>query len=1035
MNKACQHSALIFVALLIWVIPLRASFAAPFSFEVVPKQTITDNGCPTTNNFTINVTDDFKVSDLNVGLAITHAYRSDLDVTLRSPAGTSVALFTDVGGSGANLDILLDDEAGTDIGSLGNTPAHTVGTSFYENVFNPEGSAVLSAFDGENAIGVWTLSICDDESPDAGTMERILLQFDGVSNIVAVPGHILGTVFQDFDSDGVKDSASATDQRTDAGVAGVTVTAYDANGATYSAVTDSSGAYNINASAGTGPFRVEFTTLPTNFYPTFHQSNSGSNSSAPNSTGTTAGATVQFLPASVVSAGAANVNLGVNEPCDYCQNDPYMATPVAMGGDQTSSTYTLKTSDAIKVFKSSVSGTSPSVVQGASQQEVATTYGQAYDRMNKKLYTAAYIKRHTGLTAGGAGQIFRTDLSNPAAPGAPAAWVTIPNVGFSSTNSSRGLPANPATVASRDTLVMSAVGKAGLGDIEISDDLSTLYAMNLYDKSIYPVDTKTGTVGTPIVVPAATCTQGVWRPFALKVRRGTLYAGGVCDGSGASATTLNLSMQIFPYDLVTKTWGAGLFAGNGASLDYDGVAGNADRGCGLVYSQQGYTPPPPVGCSWEVWNDSLTTTDTFGMYGLRPMPMLTDIEFDQKNNLVLGLRDRWGDLTGYKQCTLSGSGSTCSSPNFSGISVGDILRATPSGSVWVLETLTPQRTEFFTDDEIVSTIINSSGNERIEHQETALGSLAYQPGATGVASTLYDPLNLYSAGVTWFSNDTGQAAQEVELVANTDNLSLFGKGNGLGDIEYLCDPALIEIGNRVWVDSDGDGIQDPNEAPISGVIVELYKNGVKIGQTTTDALGEYYFTSGTNATDANTNDNVIHNNGVGIIPGTGVAGGNSEYEIRIPNVIGGSKQAVLGVNGLTQANAMANDSIDSDGSIPGGQTYASYSIPYADLGSFGYNHHTYDFGFAPPQNVDIALVKTLDKSTARHGDTVVYTLTASNTSSTNASGVQVTDMLPAGLSYVADDGAGAYDHNSGLWNIGNLGAGANAVLNITAQVN
>lgn len=1031
MNKACQNATLVFVALLIWIIPLSTTFAASFPFEVIPKQTITDRGCPTTNDFAINVTDDFKVTNLSVGLSISHTYRSDLDATLRSPSGTTVTLFTDIGGSGTNLDILLDDGAGTDIGSLGSTPNHTIGTSFYENAFNPEGSAALSAFDGENAIGVWTLSICDDESPDTGTMERILLQFEGTPNIVVIPGHILGTVFQDYDSDGIKDNASAADQRTDTGVAGVTVTAYDANGTAYSAVTDSTGAYDINVSAGTGPFRVEFTTLPTNFYPTFHQSNSGSNSSAPNSTGTTAGATVQFLPASVVSTGASNVNLGVNEPCDYCQNDPYMAVPSAVGGDQTSSTYTLKTSDAIKVFKSSVSGSSPSVVQAASQQEVATTYGQAYNRMTKQLYTAAYIKRHSGLTNSGAGQIFRTDLSTPTTPGTPTAWVTIPNVGFSSSNTTRGLPSSPATTGSRDTLVMSAVGKAGLGDIEISDDFATLYAMNLNNKSIYPVDTNSGTVGTPIVVPAPTCTRGEWRPFALKVRRGTLYAGGVCDGSGTGATTLNLTMQVFPYDLTTGTWGAGLFAGNGASLDYDGIAGNSDRGCGLYYTSPGY-PTDLLGCRWDVWNDSLSATSASSKYSTRPMPMLADIEFDQNNNLILGLRDRWGDLTGFQQCDLSGSGSSCYNPNYFGIAVGDILRATPSGTNWVLENLTPQRTEFFTDEEIV--YIYPGTSERVEHQETALGALAYQSGATGIASTLYDPLSLFSAGITWFSKDTGQAVQEVELLTGTDNQSLFGKSNGLGDIELLCDPALIEIGNRVWVDSDGDGIQDPDEAPISGVIVELYKNGVKVGQTTTDALGEYYFTSGTNAADTNTNDNIIHNSGLGIIPGTGVAGANSEYEIRIPNATGSSKQAVLGENELTAGNTIVNDSIDSDGNVPSGQTYASYVIPYTDLESFGFSHHTYDFGFAPPQNVDIELTKAVDKTTARRGDTVIYTLTASNTSTTNATGVQITDTLPAGMSYVSDDGAGAYDHTSGLWNIGNLGAGANVVLHITAVV-
>ncbi|HAK12630.1 MAG TPA: hypothetical protein DCO78_12280, partial [Chitinophagaceae bacterium] len=67
--------------------------------------------------------------------------------------------------------------------------------------------------------------------------------------------------------------------------------------------------------------------------------------------------------------------------------------------------------------------------------------------------------------------------------------------------------------------------------------------------------------------------------------------------------------------------------------------------------------------------------------------------------------------------------------------------------------------------------------------------------------------------------------------------------NGLGDIVLLSDPAPIEIGNRVWMDSDGDGEQDADEDPISGVDVELVKGGSVIETATTDSNGEYYFSS------------------------------------------------------------------------------------------------------------------------------------------------------------------------------------------------
>lgn len=55
-------------------------------------------------------------------------------------------------------------------------------------------------------------------------------------------------------------------------------------------------------------------------------------------------------------------------------------------------------------------------------------------------------------------------------------------------------------------------------------------------------------------------------------------------------------------------------------------------------------------------------------------------------------------------------------------------------------------------------------------------------------------------------------------------------------------PATGQVGNRAWVDSDGDGIQDAGEPGLPGVVVDLYSiDGPLIGSTITDANGEYSF--------------------------------------------------------------------------------------------------------------------------------------------------------------------------------------------------
>jgi hypothetical protein len=52
-----------------------------------------------------------------------------------------------------------------------------------------------------------------------------------------------------------------------------------------------------------------------------------------------------------------------------------------------------------------------------------------------------------------------------------------------------------------------------------------------------------------------------------------------------------------------------------------------------------------------------------------------------------------------------------------------------------------------------------------------------------------------------------------------------------------------------------------------------------------------------------------------------------------------------------------------------------------------------------------------------------------------ATGVQVTDLLPAGLSFVsATASQGSYVSSSGVWTVGSINSGANATLTITATI-
>ena len=86
-------------------------------------------------------------------------------------------------------------------------------------------------------------------------------------------------------------------------------------------------------------------------------------------------------------------------------------------------------------------------------------------------------------------------------------------------------------------------------------------------------------------------------------------------------------------------------------------------------------------------------------------------------------------------------------------------------------------------------------------------------------------------------------------------------------------------------------------------------------------------------------------------------------------------------------------------------------------------------------STDLQLAKVVDNLSPNEGETVNYTITVTNAGPNNAGAVEITDVLPAGLSFVsASPSAGSYDDGTGLWNLGALADGATASLILIATV-
>ncbi|KZX17383.1 large cysteine-rich periplasmic protein OmcB precursor [Methanobrevibacter cuticularis] len=87
--------------------------------------------------------------------------------------------------------------------------------------------------------------------------------------------------------------------------------------------------------------------------------------------------------------------------------------------------------------------------------------------------------------------------------------------------------------------------------------------------------------------------------------------------------------------------------------------------------------------------------------------------------------------------------------------------------------------------------------------------------------------------------------------------------------------------------------------------------------------------------------------------------------------------------------------------------------------------------------VNLTVTKTVNVTgNVVNGQTISYNITVTNNGPNNATNVKVNELLPSALVYLNHTaGAGTYDPNTGVWNIGNLNNGNSISLIITVHVN
>lgn len=115
-------------------------------------------------------------------VGVDHTWVGDLLFKLTSPAGTTVTIVNRAGGSGNSgknfCQTVLDDDVAnaTSIGSVSPTGPPPSGPP-YTGIYKP--SNPLSAFDGENPNGTWTLTVTDSFTGDTGNVRAFSLILTG----------------------------------------------------------------------------------------------------------------------------------------------------------------------------------------------------------------------------------------------------------------------------------------------------------------------------------------------------------------------------------------------------------------------------------------------------------------------------------------------------------------------------------------------------------------------------------------------------------------------------------------------------------------------------------------------------------------------------------------------------------------------------------------------------------------------------------------------------------------------------------------
>jgi len=640
---------------------------------------------------------------------------------------------------------------------------------------------------------------------------------------------------------------------------------------------------------------------------------------------------VQFI-----DAPACEVDYGLTRAISSCGTNPDLLMTCFVQGEITEQ----------PGFETIIStehnfGVSSTVTAITTASETGSIWGLAQDVIEQNIYSSAFVKQYAGLKYGPYA-ILKTELEGEKKT---TLFADVNNV------IPQVLPGLTVTDV-HDCAYGDQVGRVGLGGIIISPDSRTLYTSVLDENLVVAIKiddpTLTGTEVFQMPRPTGIDDNEEYKIFAMKWHNDLIYIGGTVTASYSQNKSNSL----------------------GVVMSLDPVTGDIEEVFRTSYLK-------------GFWQDDLPESLSISHW-------FTDIDFTSTGEMILSFSDR----IGHRYCKESTNRLDQQFPDIlmaaynsvSGeweLENNGIVAGRPGSGVGNGEG--PGGGEFFG--------LENWPTNPTYHNETALGSVFVLPGSDEVVVSVYDPLiNSYSGGLHRYNTLDGSKSGAIELYTHSI-YPVFGKATGFGDIVAKCAVQTIEIGNYVWNDNNGNGLQDPGESGLGGISLNLYDDECNlVGTTTTNANGVYAFNSSNVDSDLNgTLD--------GVFP-------NTTYYVELDNTLYDENSGLYTIGSDEFTICTANAGNDADDMI---DCDAEYDEAVCLESSFievntSETNHSFDIALGTPSGFDLALRKEIvGNKFAIVGEELLFMITVFNQGGVSASSVTITDYIPDG--YVFDEDA------------------------------